>query len=286
MISWIDSHSLSENISLAGVGAFVFLFIIVWWAWINGSSYHDIHGNNDIRTRVFTFMQMLTVIFMAIFARDALGETSIGFTLSYAAFQLILTYLWWRTGIHDPAHRPLSSPYSASFMITSILFIVSAFVPAPGRFYIWGAALAISLIQPLYNFGLGSRSPEGRKQVELLMHVSPSLVERFGLFTIIVVGEVIVGIVGGVVEHEHLDWIIGVTALLGSLIAIGLWWVYFDFVSHHPPRPNIISSTGWMYAHLPLTMGIAAAGTAIFNVVHHVGEPLIEEIRWLWPPSP
>ena len=58
------SHTLAGNMSLAGIGTFVFLFIIVWWAWFNGAMYHDLHGNNDIRTRVFTFLQMLTVAAM------------------------------------------------------------------------------------------------------------------------------------------------------------------------------------------------------------------------------
>jgi low temperature requirement protein LtrA len=56
------SHALAGHISLAGLAGFAFLFIIVWWAWLNGTTYHDLHGNNDIRTRVFTFTQMLCVV--------------------------------------------------------------------------------------------------------------------------------------------------------------------------------------------------------------------------------
>ncbi len=52
---------------------------------------------------------------MAAFAHDALGESSVGFALSYAAFQLLLTYLSWRTGVRDPEHRPLSQPYLLMF---------------------------------------------------------------------------------------------------------------------------------------------------------------------------
>jgi len=44
--------------------------------------------------------------------------------------------------------------------------------------------------------------------------------------------------------------------MLGTLIAIGLWWVYFDFVSHHLPRPGTTMVFGWFYLHLPMTMGI------------------------------
>ncbi len=100
------THALSEHVDLAGIGNFAFLFVAVWWAWFNGITYHDLHGNDDIRTRVFTFLQMFTVVAMAAFAHNALGDGAVGFALSYAAFQLILTYLWWRTAVHDPNHRP------------------------------------------------------------------------------------------------------------------------------------------------------------------------------------
>ena len=36
-----------------------------------------------------------------------------------------------------------------------------------------------------------------------------------------------------------------------------------------------------MYLHLPMTMGIAAVGAAIVNVVEQAGEPLPPEVRWL-----
>jgi len=57
-------------------------------------AYHELHGNNDIRTRFFTFLQMFIVVAMIVFAHNALEEGSVGFALSYAAFQLVLTYLW------------------------------------------------------------------------------------------------------------------------------------------------------------------------------------------------
>jgi low temperature requirement protein LtrA len=92
---------------------------------------------------------------------------------------------------------------------------------------------------------------------------------------------VIVGVVRGVAGHHHLSWLVGITAALGMLVAIGLWWVYFDFVSHHQPIDKQSKTVGWIYLHLPMTTGIAAAGAAVFNVVEHAGEPLASEVRWL-----
>lgn len=275
------AHALAGDATWSGVGGFAFLFIIVWWAWFNGTSYHDLHGNNDIRTRVFTFLQMFTVAAMAVFAHNALSEGVTGFALSFAAFQLILTYLWWRTGVHDPNHRPLSRPYSFTFLLNTLLFVMSVFVPAPWRFYLWGFALLLSLLLPLYIFSLGRNNAAVQAEINRAIDVTPSLVERFGLLTIIVLGEVVVGTVGGVAEHHELTWVVGATAVLAMIIAIGLWWVYFDFVSHRRPRPTIDVVSRWFYLHLPLTAGIAATGAAVFNVVEHADEPLSAAVRWL-----
>jgi low temperature requirement protein LtrA len=50
------SHILAGHVDLGGLGRFIFLFLIVWWAWLNGATYHDLHGNNhDLRTQSLLF---------------------------------------------------------------------------------------------------------------------------------------------------------------------------------------------------------------------------------------
>jgi len=55
------THILAGNISLGVLIQYIALFSMVWWAWLNGSLYHELHGNNDVRTRIFTFIQMLSL---------------------------------------------------------------------------------------------------------------------------------------------------------------------------------------------------------------------------------
>jgi low temperature requirement protein LtrA len=284
------AHALAGHISSAGVLNFAFLFTFVWWAWINGringTMYYDLHGNNDLRTRVFTFMQMLTVASMAVFAHNALGDGSVGFALSFVAYQLILTYLSWRTGVHDPAHRPLSDYNSLILLIAAALVFVSVFVPPPARFVLWVAALVISLLLPLFLNAWRAQDQQFHNQVKRVWSLSQSAVERFGLLTIIVLGEVVVGAVQGVAGHHHIDLEVGLTASLGILIAIGMWSLYFDFVSHRLPRSGEQFGQGWMYFHLPMTMGIAATGAAVLNVVVLVGESISGDVRWLLVGAP
>jgi len=53
------------------------------------------------------------------------------------------------------------------------------------------------------------------------------LPERFGLFTIIVIGEAVVGVVMGIGKHG-LDLVSGMVGIMGLAVAYSLWWGYFE----------------------------------------------------------
>lgn len=276
------AHSLAENVDLKHILQYAFLFSIVWWSWFNGTLYIDLHGNNDIRTRVFTFLQMICVAGMAAFAHDALGESSIPFALAFGAFQLTLTFLWWRVGVYDPVHKKLANPYTLAFLAATLLFLGSVFVPLSARPYLWVVSVLISLLLPIRMLSQQSSHPDIQEAIEKLLTISPALVERFGLFTIIVLGEIVVGVVTGLNHHHyHVTLYTGGTALAGILIGFGLWWVYFDFVSHRQPKKNRTAVNAWVYLHLPLSAGIAAVGAGILSSIELPSEVLPAEVRWL-----
>jgi len=153
-----------------------------------------------------------------------------------------------------------------------ILFLGSLAIPTPERYILWTLALVIDLLTPL------STIPHQR----FLPQFSTSrLPERFGLFTIIVLGETIIGVVSGLAENHHLTVEIGVVGFLGMTVAFGLWWLYFDGVSHHPPRFGLRGGLARNYLHLPLVLGITAIGAAVLNVVGHSGHGVPDAVRWL-----
>lgn len=271
------AHALAAHLDLKHIGQFAFLFAIVWWAWLNGSWYHEFHGNNDIRTRVFTFLQMFMVAGMAVFAHNALGEGSVGFALFFGLYQLVACYLWWRLAVHDPEHHRENRAYVIAFSLSTILFFASIFVATPFRFYIWVAAVLISLLQPLVT---GILSSAWLRQGALPVHFSPAFVERFGLFNILVLAEIIVGVVSGLSHHEQLRISVFLEAGLGLSIAFAMWWLYFDFISHRKPLANQTASSSWLYMHLFVSMSIVATGAVLLNVVEHAGEPLEAIVRW------
>ncbi|HEX6330292.1 MAG TPA: low temperature requirement protein A [Actinomycetota bacterium] len=268
---------LAEHPTWPGVGWFVFLFYAVWSSWINGTLYYDLHGTNDVSVRVFTFAQMLAVAVMAVFAGDVPGEGATGFALGYAANTFILVILWFRTGLHDPNHRPASIPYSAAYLLAVVLFATSAAVGEPGRYWMWAAGLLAEVLGVIVAMNRwGRRAIQAGRAV---IATTPSLIERMGLFIIIVLGEVIVGAVHGMAEIEHIEVGGIVIGMLGVLVAIGLWWLYFDLISHRPPVPR--RTQLWQYLHLPLVVAMAAGGAGVLNTVEHADGAVPDGVRWL-----
>ncbi len=260
-------HTLGKEVNLETIAGFMFLFSITWWAWVNGSFYHEMHGNNDIRTRVFTFAQMFALAGMAVFIPTALGDGHTGFALSYALFAGIMTFLWWRTGYHDHDHRPMSYPYTLGFAFITGTFLLSVIIANPWTYYMWVVVVAFSILMPL----ILSRTQRNVEELhkENSQKIRASLVERFGLFTIIALGEVIVSVILGVSHYGSVSAELILEATLGVFIAIAMWWVYFDFVSHRLPIQVQNKRFAWLYLHLPVTMAIAFVGASLLNILEH-----------------
>jgi low temperature requirement protein LtrA len=80
-------------------------------------------------------------------------------------------------------------------------------------------------------------------------------------------------------DHEPVTGNIITVGILGMLVAIGLWWIYFDLVSLRTPRVKV--QFVWVYLHFPLVVGVAAAGAAVLATIEHIGQPLSDTVRWL-----
>jgi low temperature requirement protein LtrA len=264
---------LAAHVSLEGVLGFGLLFVAMWWAWIGGTYYNERFETQDVSYRIFTFLQMLLVGVMAVFAHGGLAPAaSARFALAYAAVRSLIVFMWLRGGWYAPLFRPVTNRYAVGFILSVLLFIVSAFVSPPLRFGLWGVGLLADLVTPIMTLNLQAGLPRARES---------KLPERFGLFVLIVLGEAIVGVIHGVAGQAQLNLSTGATAALGMALIFGLWWVYFDFVGRREPRPGVWWGLPWNYLHLPLVMAIAAIGAAVTNILHPPDHTSLTPILWL-----
>ncbi|MGF1481895.1 MAG: low temperature requirement protein A [Cyanophyceae cyanobacterium] len=271
------AHNLSQDVSVVGFFSFVALFLPVWWAWIGTTFYANRFDSDDSGRRLLMGLQMLAIAALAVNIHHGLGETSFGFALSYAAarFILVFEYLW--AGKHIPTARGLAYYYAGGFAIAAAIWLVSAWVPMPFRFILWAIGLAIDFATPL---------TAQKYQRQLLPHLE-HLPERFGLFVIIVLGEAIIAVVSGIAE---VNWqaMCALAAIFGFVIAFSLWWLYFENVGGASLRKagtagRIFIFQVWLYAHLPLVMGLAATGVGVEHVIisSQENQALPSAERWL-----
>lgn len=207
---------------------------------------------------------MLPVIGMAVYAHDGLGTTYMGFALSYAVARAVITFMWGWATVTSAAFRPTGLWYTGAFSFSIVLIVISAFVASPLNLILLGVALLVDLLTPIVTVPLQRKLPA---------FSTSRLPMRFGLFTIVVLGETVVGVVNGLAEIEGFGVELFINAALGVALGLGLWWLYFDFIGRRRPKPGVWT-TVWSYLHLPFVIAVAAVGAGVTNVI--AAEGLLE----------
>jgi low temperature requirement protein LtrA len=246
------SHSLEQHLSWIGFLQFAALFVPCWWAWVLITFYVDRYDTDDPPHRLFILAAMLAVIFLAATVHNAFEAGSVGFVIAYVSIRSIVLGLYWRATRYIQTARANLKLYLTSYLPSASLWLGSIALPTPMRYWLWGLAMAIELLMPI----LGTRILAGTP-------AHPShLRERFGLFTLIVLGESIVSVSSATARGAWDIWSI-LAAVGGFGIAACLWWLYFNFLETAVIIRDIKSVHVFNYGHLPIVMGLVlvAVGT-------------------------
>jgi low temperature requirement protein LtrA len=272
------AHKLEEDISLNGFLGFLALFVPVWWSWIGAAFYATRFDTDDLGHRILVLLQMVGAAFLAVYVSDAFGEGSVGFALSYAAIRIILVLEYVRTGTSKSfsSATSLIRQNSIGYLIAAIMWIISAFVPPPFRFVLWGIGLVIDFATPIVV---------GKLHSQFAPHKS-HLPERMGLFTILVLGESILEVVLGI---SNTDFDIYSMLVLGLSLGISfsLWWLYFDGVDGAPisvlrEKGKIGVYSLWLFGHFPLVVAITSVGVGLGYIMSKVHVLVLSYIeQWL-----
>ena len=101
---------------------------------------------------------------------------------------------------------------------------------------LWAAGLIVEFLTPLVAWKVIGGTPVDREHIE----------ERFGLFTIIVLGEAVIAVVAGT---DVKDWAgdAVLVATFGFAGAVSLWWIYFDGLT---PTDSALHSVRWRWSLL------------------------------------
>ncbi|RME20169.1 MAG: low temperature requirement protein A, partial [Deltaproteobacteria bacterium] len=251
-------NTLSANIGIDGFLAFAGLMVPLWLTWTSFTFYTDRFVVDDALHRGLVFLQMFTVAGMAVCVPDILEHQPRDFALFYAAGRAVLASMYLRAWRQEPLSRDLTGRYVVLSSLAALAWFVSAFVPEPWIYGLWavGVALSVSGGMSRHARALATRFPPD------VLHMT----ERYGLLTIIVLGESFVKVLTELAALG-LDAGRAGLAVMGMLVTCCLWWIYFDDVAGSRIKHSRLAPYVWVSAHLPLTIAITAVGVGVKKVV-------------------
>jgi low temperature requirement protein LtrA len=254
------AHALAAHPGWRGAAEFEAVFGLIWIAWINGTLYHELHGREDGRSRIYIFAQMCVLAVLAVFAGHAGTVDGTPFAITYAVLLVLLSWQWYEVRRRDlPQHRSASSPYLVGLFVTILVMLATAWLSEVAQVAVWWCVVIGWVTLGAYGFVSRDRSLQ-------FFQATDSLIERLALFVIIVLGETVVGVVNGITVAGQ-DPLRITTGVLGLCIGFGVWWNYFDIVGVREPREERGRAATWFFGHLVQCAAIATAGAAMVGLV-------------------
>ncbi len=267
---------LAHDVTWPGIAAYLGYFALIWWLWASYTFYADRYDTDDLIFRLLAGAQIVGVVMIAVSLSPGAAGSATAFAIGYTGVRLILLILYARAYRHVRATRELVKGYLTGFGAAAVLWLASIFVPNPARFWVWAVAFAVDLATPYVLRKVQARVP---------LDVS-HLPERFGLFTILVLGEAIVAVTVGLGDTA---WRLSTTlvGIFGLGTATCFWWSYFD---HH--EGSVVRRRGdkrnwrptvWIYSHLPLAIAVAVFGFSVEIAIKGAepGHTYTSAQRWL-----
>ncbi|GAA5019865.1 low temperature requirement protein A [Actinopolymorpha pittospori] len=257
-------HPTGRNVAI-----FAGLFVAVWWLWVVQTFAADRLDDDSLPHRVVVLAGAVAVAVLAAAATDVPGHGDTLFVTAYLAGRAIPAVLYLRASARRGHLRRITLSFCTGSLLAAPLWIGGLLVAnGYARVALWAGALLVELALPFLNSKAVAAAPR-----------SPShLSERYDLFTIIVLGQSLIGPTTALDEAPDT-----LRVVLAAVLAIGitgcLWWAYFGF---RVPQPAFTGGFAQLQVfslgYIPLTLAVAATGTGgallVEQTLHRPDAPL------------
>ena len=275
-------HGISQGHGIAMLMNFIAIFAAIWWAWMNFTWFASAFDNGDA---LYAALTMVIIGGAVVFAGGVASITS-SMDFSYAiagwiVMRLGMIALWLRAAHSNPAYRDTALRYAAGIAIAQVLWTVLYFTTPPGSgtfLALFGAIFLVELLVPVVA--------ERARETPWHRH---HVIERYGLLTIIVFGEVLVSIslMFGKLYEGHLDLPLVMAAVSGLAIVFSLWWIYF-LEGEHLGTTDFRRAITWGYGHVIVfasgALVAAGLGAVMDALTHHSQIDGAIAARWVGVP--
>ena len=248
------------------------VFFAIWWAWMNFTWFASAYDNDDALYRLGVLVEIAGALILAAGVPRAFTSDEWGIvTLGYAVMRVALVAQWLRAARDDPEHRATDIRYAIGVGVCMIAWGLRLLLPSGWAVVAFVLLAAAELLVPVWAERVGATT----------WHAG-HIVERYGLFTLIVLGESVLSATLAIQlaldAGQALGDLVGI-AVGGLLIVFSMWWLYFaqpaeDLLARARDQFGISSwheSFVWGYGHYVVFSSAAAVGAGIGVAVDEAG---------------
>ncbi|WP_433475399.1 low temperature requirement protein A [Spirillospora sp. CA-142024] len=264
------AHDIADGHGVDGLVPFLQVFFAIWWAWMNFTWFASSYDTDDVLYRLLTMVQMAGVLVLAAGVPAAADHSDYrAVTIGYVIMRTGLVGHWLRACAEDPDRRRTALRYAVGvsalqvLWLLRLLFTETGALPSSAQVPVFVALAALELAVPLW----------AERTARTTWHPH-HIAERYGLFTLILLGESVLAAtrgVSGALEESEISSPFIIIAVSGLVILFALWWLYFLVPAGQGLSDRRHLSYLWGYGHYGIFAGLAALGAGLEVAVEQTG---------------
>jgi low temperature requirement protein LtrA len=258
-------HAVADAHAIEGLVGYLMVFFAIWWAWMNFTWFASAYDCDDVPYRLAVFVQIAGALILAagVAGMFATRGPDPAVVAGYVVMRLAAVTQWLRAAAADAPRRTTARRYAIGIAVLQVAWVATVFMPQLfGPAFVVLAALELAVPVWAEAAGVTTWHPH---------HIT----ERYGLLTLIVLGESILAatlaVQSALASGERL---IVLTPIIvgGLLIAFSMWWLYFGRPVHDL-LTGLRKAIVWGYGHYLVFASAAAVGAGLAATVdqatHH-----------------
>jgi low temperature requirement protein LtrA len=225
---------------------------------MNFTWFASAYDTDDVQYRLLTFVQIAGVLIVAAGVPAAFNEQDFTTMVAgYIVMRIALVAQWIRAAREDPTRRAVALRFAVGITLIQVGWVIRLVIGWSEVGYLTFVVLGLlELAVPAWAERAGPETP---------WHAG-HIVERYGLFTIIVLGECVLATTTAVQTAFDAGGVAApllMVAVGGLLLVFALWWAYFKRepdIGHHRSLRTML---GWGYGHYFVFAAVAALGAGL-----------------------
>lgn len=244
------SHTLLVSTDLKTIMTYLGFFVPIWWVWNQFTWYASQFDNGDLLFRTLIIAGSGGSIVLADGVLAMVHGQATTFVMAYLFLHAVLALGWLRVYRALPQVRPYSRYKLAGIAAGMVLWSVGLFLSGTWRPCVWALGLAVQMGLPMYAWS--------KIKTTISVHYH-HLLERHGLFAMIVLGESLVALATGLHKGGADQTLLSFIPYF--LMVVSLWWIYFDWRFDPGSLRSVVRMFTMNYGHL-----FSYAGLSLFAV--------------------